>query len=51
MALNNLTAMMFVVNTALKLILARAFHVIDNQDHYLLGDWNVAASRRILRVG
>ena len=43
MALNNLTAMMFVVNTALKLILARAFHVIDNQDHYLF--WRLERSR------
>ena len=29
MALNNLTAMMFVVNIALKLILARTFHTIE----------------------
>lgn len=31
MTLNNLTAMMFVVNIALKLIPARTFHTIDNQ--------------------
>ena len=31
MALNNLTAMMFVVNIAKELILARAFHTIGNK--------------------